>query len=115
MNTLRFVARRRGKKVIIKGKVPVSDAHQGPYLKWVSHPRTDTRVYELCYQKSVMAFTHGTETLEIVIHEEPDVPEFVRSIVIKLPNDKEYVIESQAPRTDEPFSKRELKRLDPRR
>ena len=115
MNTVRFVARRRGKKVIIKGKVPVSDAHQGPYLKWVAHPRTDTRVYELCYRKSLMAFSHGAETLELVVHEEPDVPDFVRSIVIKLPNDKEYVIESQAPPDPEPYSKRDLKRLDRRR
>ena len=36
-----------------------------------------------------MALTHGVETLELVVHEEPDVPDFVRSIVIKLPNDKE--------------------------
>ena len=112
---MRFIARRRGRKVIIKGKVPVCDTAQGPYLKWVAHPRTDTRVYELCYRKSVMAFTHGAETLELVVYEEPDVPDFVRSIVIRLPNDKEYVIQSQAPRTDEPYSKRELKRLDRRR
>ena len=115
MNTVRFVAHRRGKKVIIKGKVPVSDAHQGPFLKRVAHPRTDTRVFELCHRKSVMMLTHGAETLELVVHEEPDVPEFVRSIVIRLPNDKEYVIHSQAPQRHEPYSRRDLKRLDRRR
>jgi hypothetical protein len=110
MNTVRFVARRRGKKVIIMGKVPVSAAHQGPYLKWIAHPRTDTRAYELCYRKSVMAFTHGAETLELVVHEESDMADFVRTIRIRLPNDREYVIESQAPPKPEPELPVQLKR-----
>jgi hypothetical protein len=55
------------------------------------------RVYEFCHRESVKVFAYGGETLEFVVKEEPDLPGFVRGIVIKLRNDREYVIESQAP------------------
>jgi len=35
VNTLRFVARQRGRKIIIKGKVPVSFLEKGPFLNAV--------------------------------------------------------------------------------
>jgi len=53
----------RGRKVIIKGKVLISD----------------------CCRKSRMALPHGAEKPELVVYEKPYKPEFVRSIVLKPP------------------------------
>ena len=98
MNTCRFVAHRKNQKVIIKGKVPVSPIARKPYLKRLPEPQTDTRTYQLCYADSAMATSPYATTLELVRYEEWEVPDFVRRIRIKMANDEEFVIESQASR-----------------
>ena len=45
-----------------------------------------------------MATSPYATTLELVTYEESEVPDFVRRIRIKMANDEEYVIESQAKR-----------------
>jgi hypothetical protein len=88
--------RRLPRKVIIKGKVPVSAVARNPYLKRLPEPQTDTRTYQLCYADSATATSPYATTLELVAYEEWEVPDFVRCIRIKMANDEEFVIESQS-------------------
>lgn len=84
--------------MIIKGKVPVSHIKQGPFLKKLHEPNTGIRTYELCYEKREASTSPYAETLVLVVYEEPEVPDFVRLIRIRLPGDRDFEIESQAHR-----------------
>jgi len=94
--SIRFVAHRRGQKVIIKGKAPVSVIATGPYLKRLPDSSADTRTYQLCYAERIRPTAPYSQTLQLLSYEEPEMPDCVRRIRIKLWNDREFVIESQA-------------------
>ena len=70
-----LIARRKDRKVIIKGKVPVSAVARNPYLKRVPEPQTDTRTYQLCYADSAMVTSPFATTLELVTYEEWEMPD----------------------------------------
>ncbi len=95
MNTFRFVAHRRGKKVIIKGKAPVSFLKRGPYLKPLREPQTRIRTYQLCYAQETESTVEYAEELALVVYEEMEMPDVVRLIRIKLPGDAEFLIKRQ--------------------
>jgi hypothetical protein len=91
----RFVARRRGREVIIKGNVQVSFLKKGPFVRPVPEPQTDIRTYELCYAQEAFLKVSYPEEMALVVYEELEMPEFVRVIRVKLPNDREFLIKSR--------------------
>jgi hypothetical protein len=98
MNTFRFVARRRGQSVIIKGKVMTSAVIQEPYLERIEGPASETMTYRLEYRRTIKSFNYGPETPALVVYEEREMPAPVRRIRIVLPGDREFIIESQVGR-----------------
>ena len=97
MNTIEFVAKRRGvrnRAVIIRGKVPVSPAKQGPYLAFVATPRNSTRTFALRYREQRPATPDDEEVFVVLEHEEPSIPDFVDLIRILLPDGTQYEIHS---------------------
>jgi hypothetical protein len=98
MNTIRFIAYRRGQAVLIRGKVPVSPLCEGPFLRRVPTARPDTRAFRLGFRKLTQSTSLYAETLALVVHCEPEAPKHVRYLRILLVNDEEVVIGSCRPR-----------------
>ena len=89
----RFKAFRRGHRVVIRGTVRRPAPNLQPCLKRISctHPRR--RAFQLFWQETSEPIIDATE----FEHIEPEIPEFIEAILIHMPDDSVFWIQSTRP------------------
>lgn len=83
-----FEARRRGRAVLIRGTVLAPPGSE-PYLIPSHHTRPKTRAFRLAFRNNNAEVPFVPQPVE---HLEPEVPDFVDTLSILLPDDKTFTI-----------------------
>lgn len=86
-----FRVYRRGNGIVIKGRVPVSERHQKPFLERRSDVRTLVRAFTLSYRATIPKGATMPTGKEIVEYVMPEIGPQVNRICIHVPGSEEPI------------------------